>query len=111
MSSITADISKALDVLNYDRYVPEGLNTVTDALGQKQIRCKYFETTISEIDGSITMQLDDDSFHAMVCIIGSGVVEIEGESMEIRAGESIFIPASKNPLIIKGQLSVVTTKI
>ena len=104
-------LSKALDVLSYDRYVPEGLNTVTDALGQKQIRCKYFETTISEVDGSITMQLDDDSFHAMVCIRGSGTVEIEGESVEISAGESIFIPASKNPLIVKGQLSVVTTKI
>ena len=104
-------LSKALDVLNYDRYVPEGLNTVTDSLGQKQIRCKYFETTISEVNDSITMQLDDDSFHAMVCIRGSGTVEIGGESVDISAGESIFIPASKNPLVIKGQLSVVTTKI
>lgn len=104
-------LKKALDVLDYDRYLPEGLNTITDELGQKQIRCKYFETTISAVDGSITMQLDDDSFRAMVCIKGNGTVEIGGKTMEIKAGESVFLPASKYALNIKGQLSVVTTKI
>lgn len=104
-------LNKALDVLNYYRYAPEGMETVEEDPDRKKVTCKYFETSITDIDGSRTLQLEDDSFHALVCISGGGRLEIEGESMDINAGESVFIPATNSMLNIEGKLTIVSTKI
>ena len=104
-------LKKALDVLNYKRYVPEGMETVTDASGQKKVTCKYFETTILKVKEKTIVRLEDDSFHALVCIEGEGHIEIGGECIEIYAGDCVFIPAANDSMMINGRISAVITKI
>lgn len=101
-------LGKALDVLNYEKYLPVDFE-VEQTDGRKFIRCKYFETNI--IDGEIQIPLEDDSFHAVVCIDGVGEISVGDIHQSIKAGESVFIPASNNTLKIAGEISVVITKV
>ena len=100
-------MGKALDVLNYEKYLPVDFE-VEQTDGKKLIRCKYFETTI--LDGDTQIPLEDDSFHAVVCISGTGELSVGDRHQSIKAGESVFIPASNDMLDITGEISVAITK-
>ena len=99
-------LKKALDVLKYTKYEPEDLEK-----HDGKIRCKYFETSITEVDGKKTVPLIDDSFYSLVAIKGSGAISVDKENMDMSAGDSIFIPATNNTLTITGKLSLVITRI
>lgn len=98
-------LNKALDVLDYKKYVPTELEE-TDG----KIRCKYFEVQFIDVDKKTQIKLEDDSFHAVVCIDGSGQIGI-GEMQEIKAGETVFIPATNSILKIEGHMSIVLARI
>lgn len=107
-------LDKALDVLNYSKYAPEQLDIKDDGSGNKRIRCKYFETMIVPVDGKTSIPLADDSFHAVMCIEGKSSIEVEGSeevTLVIKAGESMFIPATNSTLNINGKSTVVITRI
>ena len=103
-------LNKALDVINYQRYEPADIE-VEHKEGQKQIRCKYFETSIISVDEQASINLNDDSFRSVLCISGHGEIAVGSEAQRIKAGESLFIPATNKKLIISGNMSVVITKI
>nr|MCR5347352.1 hypothetical protein [Fretibacterium sp.] len=77
--------------------------------GSRQIRCKYFETGI--VEGKARMPIEDDSFHAVVCIRGGGEIAVGDKREVIKAGESLFIPAMNEVLKTDGDMSVVITKV
>lgn len=97
-------IQKALDVLDYNKYIPVELER-QDGI----VRCKYFETEF--INGDAHLQLEDDSFYALTCFSGSGIVEIDDMSMNVKSGESFFIPAYNGLLKICGAVSLALTRI
>ena len=104
-------LDKALDVLDYSKYQPVKLG-LTGADGtEKTVRCKYFETVIYDINGSKNLSLKDDSFHSAVCIRGEGTIRLKDDEMQIKAGDSIFIPAVTDIMEIEGKLSLVITRI
>ena len=104
-------LDKALDVLDYSRYQPVKMGFARADSTEKTVRCKYFETIIQDIDGRKQMSLRDDSFYSAVCIRGEGMIRLNDSEMEIRAGESIFIPAVTEVMEIEGKLSLVITRI
>ena len=107
-------LNKALDVLNYSKYVPEQLDIDDDASGRRRIRCKYFETIIVPVDGNTSIPLTDDSFHAVICIEGKCSIEVEGTeevTLVMKAGESVFIPATSSTLNINGRSTIIITRI
>ena len=101
-------LSKALDVLNYQKYVPLDFE-VEQTDEKKLIRCKYFETAI--FNGEAQIQLEDDSFHSVVCIGGMGKISVGDKHQSIKAGDSVFIPASNDVMEIVGEISVAVTKV
>ena len=103
-------LDKALDVLDYGRYQQVRMETGSDDT-EKTVRCKYFETQILEIDGTKHLPLKEDSFYSVVCIRGEGVIRLKEEVMDIRAGDSVFIPAVTELLEAEGKLSLVITRI
>ena len=103
-------LKKALDVLDYNQYQPVKVG-LQGAEGEKTVRCKYFETTIHEINGIKKININEDSFISCVCLRGSGTIELKDSILDIKAGDSIFVPASTNTLVIEGKLSLVITKI
>lgn len=103
-------LEKALEVLDYGKYQPVKVGRMGTA-EEKKVRCKYFETSIQDIVGTKQIIIEEDSFHSIVCLQGSGLVKLKDETVSIMAGESLFIPAINDTLVIEGKLLLVITKI
>ena len=60
------------------------------------VDCRYFTTSLYELDKEYVMDLKDlDSFLIMICIGGSGTItDAEGHTETLRQGETVLIPAS-----------------
>ena len=97
-------LDKALDVLDYKKYRPIELDKT-----EGRIRCKYFEVEVIELKGETKVPLTDDSFYALTCLKGMGKLILDGE-MKITEGETIFIPATQNTLIIQGKGSLMIAR-
>lgn len=94
-------LEKALDVLNFNKYeAVEG-----------NVSCKYFENEIVEIDGLRTMRINDDRFLSIVCIDGTGECSVGDCKLDVKAGDSIFVPAQKGILRIKGTMKLAISHI
>ena len=104
-------LEKALDVLDYSKYEPAELDIRDTEACVRSVRCKYFKTAIYEIDGMRQMILDEESFHSVVCIKGSGTIRLKDMTICINAGDSVFIPATADVLETEGKLSLIITKI
>lgn len=99
-------LKKALDVLNYKKYEPVKLEEENG-----KIRCKYFEVQIIDVDREIRFPLSDDSFYSVICIKGEGNIKVKDIEENLKAGESIFIPATNEFTYFKGNMSIVLTRI
>ena len=99
-------LEKALDVLNYQQYEPVELKQEDG-----KVKCKYFEVQLLDVEGEKKIPLSDDSFYSAVCIKGNGIIRVEDKEENLKAGDSIFIPATNDLLDIKGQLSIALARI
>lgn len=104
-------LSKALDVLDFKQYQPVDFEVNAEKTGKVLSRCKYFESIIYEIDGEIKIALQGDRFSSVICLKGSGLLSIGETSMDITAGDSVFIPAADALLTVTGELSLVLSYI
>ena len=77
-------IDKALDVLNYSEYTRPVNNTL-------EYSCNRFSLNI--INSSTSIKTSKDNFIVLMCIEGNCVIECDGECINLRYGESVFIPA------------------
>lgn len=103
-------LDKALDVLNYERYIPEDFQ-IDFKNDDKIITCKYFETIIMTVKDEKKISLSSDSFCSLVCIEGDGEAELSDSKLAFKAGDSLFIPATDDILNIKGNSKLILTKI
>lgn len=104
-------IEKALDVLDFSQYKPNDFKYHEEGKGTVLSQCKYFEVMIYEVNGEEKIQIDDSRFYSVVCIRGTGTLELMDYKMTIMAGESVFIPAATAGLRIRGYLAVVVSHI
>ena len=93
-------IEKAITVTNLNKFLPI---TFEDCLG----KCKYFTVQKYKIDGENELATDEKSFQCVTCIKGNGFIE----DMEIKQGDSFFVPADYGNYIVKGNLDIILTKI
>ena len=116
-------IEKALDVLNYSKYCPEKINdgTVNAEGHTKRIisRCKYFECALVDIQSSARIFGVEESFTSFLCIEGSGSVNVYRlnetdravETLDFKAGDSLFAPKSTDIFEIKGKSKFILTRV
>ena len=95
-------LDKALDVMDYSKYEPQRI----EEEGNVICRCKYFEALVYDVDGQITVPADDSKFDAAVCIEGSGKITCADSEVSLSKGESVFLPASKDPIVLSGSMQV-----
>lgn len=95
-------IDKALDVIDYSAYAPQNL----EGEGNVICRCKYFEVMVYDVDGQVSVPADDSKFDAAVCLEGEGTVACGHEIVSFKKGESVFLPASTDPIIFEGSMKV-----
>lgn len=79
------------------------------------VECKYFTTSLFDLDREYTKDLSDlDSFLIAICIGGSGKIEDgDGNVVPVHQGETVLIPAcaSSVKLVPEGSMKVLTSYI
>ena len=94
------DIEKALDVMDLHKY--EG----TDVS-----ECKYFECRMLTCDGSVDIDVTEESFVALMVLDGNGEISYEESVLEFNKGDCIFIPKRNARMHLSGQASLMTVRI
>ncbi|MBQ4269868.1 MAG: mannose-6-phosphate isomerase, partial [Clostridia bacterium] len=93
-------IEKALKVTNLKKFEPI---TFDGCLGQ----CEYFTVTKHVINGEMALFADETSFHCVTCVKGVGFIE----NMEIKQGDSCFIPADYGKYTVNGKTEIILIKV
>lgn len=65
--------------------------------------CKYFSVWAYHVSERAELVMDDSSFRSVVVVSGEGVLETENEKYELKAGDSLFIPAGRRAVKVTGQ--------
>ncbi|MDO4301376.1 MAG: sugar phosphate nucleotidyltransferase [Clostridia bacterium] len=104
------NLEKALDVLNYNKYVPQKFEKVETDNGKLLCRCKYFESIIYDISGEMKLSTEDSRFASIVCLDGSGTIASADAEETVAAGDSIFVQAGKQ-LQLKGKMKIIVSQI
>ena len=89
-------IDKALKVTALKKFTPI---TFEDCLGKSE----YFTVKKYEIEGELQLTDDESSFQCVTCVKGNGFIE----AMEIKQGDSFFIPANLGEYRLKGKLEII----
>ena len=93
-------IEKALKVTNLKKFEPI---TFDGCLG----KCEYFTVKKHVINGEMALFAGKTSFQCVTCVKGNGFIE----DMEIKQGDSFFVPANYGNYTIKGSLELIVTGI
>lgn len=106
-------IDKALHVMNYastaaPRQPMRLLHYYQGCASELLTRCRYFQVERLLLNTEIYRQLTDlktesNSFHALLCIDGCGVLFGEDFMLNFFKGDCIFIPADSIPLKLHGK--------
>lgn len=102
-------IEKALDVTKRVPAVKDGSHYPHIA------DCDYFTvdklfldgTTMAKMEGCVTGQ----SFVSILILNGEGVISNQGETMEYKKGDSIFLPAGSGSYAVKGSCDALVTTV
>lgn len=99
------NIQQALDVtITAPPTVPAGtLGSRTEIDGHYETllgRCKYFSSTLWEVDGTAVINADENSFISLLML--EGTLNINSDEMFVRKGESIIIAAGEKNINLSG---------
>ncbi len=105
-------VEKALDVANLSssaapRQPMRVLRYRNGAASELLCRCKYFQVERvllnTEARKMPSFQARENSFHALLCVAGCGVILGDGVDMPFFKGDCIFVPADSIPLRLHGR--------
>ena len=93
-------IDKALRVTNLEKFTPIAFS---DCLGKSE----YFTVQKFAVDGELALRTDERSFACVTCVSGSGYIG----GLEMRRGDSFFVPADFGEYLVTGNCQIILTKI
>ena len=109
-------IDKAMNVMNLrssdtPRQPMRVLKYRNGAASELLIRCKYFQVERlllnTEMHRSLlTFQTGSNSFHALLCIDGCGVLFGEDVTLPFFKGDCVFVPAESIPMRLHGKAQI-----
>ena len=80
---------------------------------ERLVQCKYFEVYKYEISDEARIAVDEASFVSVLFITGSGTIQTDDfeKVMPFNAGDSFFISAGLRYIIVKGQATMIVTRV
>lgn len=102
------NIKKALDVMDFvpinrnEKALGIDLQINPGAYKSFKLANKYFSLEIYNVNGEIEENTNGSKFYIYLFIEGEAFVDFSNGIISVKAGESIFIPASMGKCIIKG---------
>lgn len=94
-------IDKAADVVNLSAAKEYS------AKGNILAECKYFKVIKHKVEGSSFVEVGTDSFSCILCVDGSAFID----SVEIKKGECVFIPAGSGRIKIAGSGLLIESRV
>ena len=104
-------VKKALDVLNFNKYVPAEFEKEEDEAGTTVTRCKYFQVTVYEVEDHTEVAMDTSKFTSVICMRGEGTISFCGSSLDVKAGDSVFVPAMEGILSADGKMTLILSHV
>lgn len=109
-------VDKAADVTKLcPPSIPDSSKRETEkfdnATRSKLTSCDLFTMYELSIDGDYSSVSDADSFVSLLCLEGSGEVKSGKESLTMKKGESLFIPAGKGVFTVSGKIKLLETRL
>ena len=107
-------VEKALDVTNT---VPPTRNGDADsepvvngdATLQDLCSCEFFNMNTIEVNGNYSINVNDESFVSLLVLTGCGSVSANNTTLDVKAGDSIFVPANCGETLLKGDFKVLVS--
>lgn len=78
---------------------------------QTLTECDLFKVREFEVKSQAEITSDNESFVSLVITEGNATVENGNDCLQIKKGDSLFIPASSGKIIIKGTASLIETRV
>lgn len=105
---------KAVQVMNMEvesdiRHKPRLIRCYPGCSRELLCRCKYFETERIQVTEAFSFSVREESFQVLMCLDGRSKVETlekKTESVELRKGETIFLPAKLGRCCVVGAASL-----
>ena len=72
-------------------------------------RCAYF--TVDKVDAPFEDVCDDESFTSVLIINGEGKITCGNETMDIRKGDSLFLPADSGKYSLSGTVEALISRV
>ena len=108
-------IDKAVDVTNLCPAKPYPQSEPVDMGGwtkKRLAKCEYFTVDVINVDPSAALEADKSSFVNILVLDGGCVLSSEGnDAVELKKGDSVFIPAGLGKFELTGKCSAVMTHI
>ena len=106
-------IDKAVDVTNLCPAKPYPQSEPVDMGGwtkKRLAKCEYFTVDVINVDTSAALEADKSSFVNILVLDGGCVLSSEGnDAVELKKGDSVFIPAGLGKFELTGKCSAVMT--
>lgn len=99
-------IDKAIEVSNLSpspaQKAPEAGNDVILA------SCDYFTVRkLTPPHSGMSVKITDSCFHSLIVTDGSGTLELNGQTLDLNKGDSIFIPAQNGEYKLSGEADII----
>jgi mannose-6-phosphate isomerase len=110
-------LEKALDVINFEsapgNVKCEGIDVPLNDSCSKTVFLanKYFACERYNVNGSLSEICDGTKFYIFICLEGTGSIETDSMTVDFKAGETVFIPASIGKYTLAGQFKALKTYI
>ena len=108
-------IDKAVDVTNLCPAKPYPQSEPVDMGGwtkKRLAKCEYFTVDVINVDTSAALEADKSSFVNILVLDGGCVLSSDGnDAVELKKGDSVFIPAGLGKFELTGKCTAVMTHI
>ena len=107
-------LDKGVEVTNVNKVTaytkPDVVLVDEEGLKVSKLRsCKYFTTYRYTSKKPVTFTISQESFIAYSFINGAGTLSYDDQSMDVKKGETIFVPAQEGKITIDGDVDFIAT--
>ena len=109
-------IEKALSVMNFSASpaVRQGQRIIQYTPGMAKellCRCRYFQVERLRAASAASVPRTRETFYLLLILNGRGAVCADGQALDVRPADAVFVPAGEGTLAVKGSLEMLLIRI
>lgn len=100
----------AKDAIDYTVYENYKNPAVPDTPGEVEIvKCNHFTTDRIQLDGTLPLKLDPESFTVLMCLSGDATLTYPAGETHLTAGHTLLIPAAMTDITLSGKGTLISS--